>query len=473
MEQKVYWCLNEGNYLGPLSYEQIEQLIQEKMIDGRTPLRRDKFNKWNPLNHYPEFVLPSDAHPLNLPSLPSDLQKKQDVQAVVIPFTLKEPVVAKMPPPVVVKKDWDIREEDVFLDQVPLKKVELPEPKIEQEKEAVEVSPAVKPHQTSRHQIPLLLFFILLLSALLYQKSQEKFKSFSGMRLNDYEKLLQTTQIPLEKGVNFSYGFSKDQKTLWLTSNLPIKAKVWLVLESIYGKTIQFEDVTIQTTGHYENHRAEFKNFTFTRGTKFIPGFYQVKLYAQKIPSQGFEGVIEKLFGQQQKTMNLYEHKGEVLYTTNSPDIFLQKLQKLISLREKLEKKYLDEINIKYQTLSVFAKNLTDLQLKTLQIKGRKKATRYFEKNYRNEFSPFLTSFIKENENLILEMGKRFPIITTEFQILSEQVTKMANFSAFFLNELSRKVPLPDLHLLIENEMNPILQKLSQNPLEPLKEKNP
>src|SRR5690606_16956725 len=193
-----------------------------------------------------------------------------------------------------------------------------------------------------------------------------------------------------------------DHSMIWLVTPSYQSCEVEASFSSVPERLLsqENEEVSFKTKGKLDNHLTEFSSFDFSKGTKIVPGLYEMEVKAGNCHWSSFLA----------KIMNGFSEPDESYKATTKVVLFSKGAREYNTVLEKLLKKKLDKEQKIYNANELFWQDLQQkletLQAVTLQVEQLlldllEKDARKFLKNlpptvqeYTQKYGAFLTSFV-------------------------------------------------------------------------------
>lgn len=213
------------------------------------------------------------------------------------------------------------------------------------------------------------------------------------MGVLDYARLKEVSQDPSFSN-KFAIALGQERARIWLATNIPYEGEVVLKLKSIKEKTLTNTEVEAMAKGYLKGKIVEFSNWTFTKGSKLVDGYYHVEAHTTKnliVP------IVLQYLPQRKKQFRFFD---EMLISQLTAEEFKEALGKTKKEQTRNDLEFWAELKQKYKTIKMIT-----LQIKTemerafdssnvMWIEELKK----FESKYKREFGAFFTNFVIQND---------------------------------------------------------------------------
>lgn len=266
--------------------------------------------------------------------------------------------------------------------------------------------------------ILLILFFVLQY----LQTFQGDFVRPAGMGLNDYKRLLETTNADPSKN-KFAFTLSRDKKMIWVSTNINLQGEVHFNFSNKNQENLGDSVVEIQGKGILKNNLIKISDFEFKQGTNFLDGFYDVDLFTDQDLSFP---LIEGLFTKREKQ---FGYHGTVLISNLSQEKFEKVLSKKNEARGKNESEFFETLIEEYRTVQTITSQIL-AGLKSIFAAGdlnREEALTKFEDDYKKNYGVFFTSFV-------ISVDKKYEVINEkEFEDKTQVIAHYAKLKKLAL----------------------------------------
>lgn len=221
----------------------------------------------------------------------------------------------------------------------------------------------------------------------------------SGMKLKDYADALSA----IKNKENF-FALSKDRKKIFFFSPYKGELLLGIKLESIVKESLSQNSVVATTSSKLKNHLAVIKDFSYLKGDYIVEGEYLVEintLETKKIPFP------YSLFHKEKQI----EEKQKILLTNLSVDAFQKEKDRFWKSIRANEAIFWQDLSEQYKTLSVIIVQIKEsLENVFVLSSSLAEAVKRFEKNYKEKFGMFFTSFVISNDKNTQKLAARdFP----------------------------------------------------------------
>ncbi|MES2529225.1 MAG: DUF4339 domain-containing protein [Bdellovibrionota bacterium] len=254
-------------------------------------------------------------------------------------------------------------------------------------------------------------FIALLLIFGLYQwvKDQEVFtiRRYPKMTLEMHKKIETELQFEgFDKKIFFREFASPDLTHIWLVTTGFQRCDVETVFRSVKDRllTMADEEVEMVSRGKLSGHVTELNVFEFRKGSKIIPGLYEMDVKAIRCEWDGVMARLRNIFSQPEQE---YSATTRVVLYPRGAEEFQDILAKLLKKKEdlKLQTKnqkdlFWDDLQMKYQTLHAMTMQIEQHFLDFLDKGAREYKPRLtvMTTQYTRKFGQALTEFVVENE---------------------------------------------------------------------------
>jgi hypothetical protein len=184
-----------------------------------------------------------------------------------------------------------------------------------------------------------------------------------------------------------------------VSNNKPGVVQAVIKLTSIPKRVLGTEDVTVTVKGEMKDHVGKFTRMTLTKGSKFLPGEYNIHVEGKQTHfiNQHFKSLSAIAFF---KSLNKsFTYDGTTLIYPGTPREFEKKLADYQStITNELLKPYQDKLE-RIQTFESILNQTSQNYLMELEKAKTGKAMVSFEQKYIKEISPLLQALVvKANE---------------------------------------------------------------------------
>lgn len=352
MENNIqkWFIIQEDSHLGPYSVEVLHQMHQKGHIDDETILWSEQ-NKIT--SSYSDIFLVDEM----LSEVEIDLELDED----------------ELPPEIPV--DAVVKPKEIHVKNLDTETT--PKPPSEKKK-------------TSKKIVVLGLFLIIFLGSfisLYFVQEKVKLTRPSGMKLSDFE--IAFNNLKMNKP---SFFLSKDRKEVFFTTSYQGELVLGVKLDSIVRESLSEDPVSVTATAVLKDNLATIKNFSFQKGDALVEGEYEIELTTLESKHLPFP----YSFFNEKKVINL---KEKVLLTNLSANDFNKEKDRFWKSIRENELIFWQDLTEQYQTLSVIILQIKDsLENVFVLSSSLGEAVKRFEKNYKENFGMFFTSFVISND---------------------------------------------------------------------------
>lgn len=265
----------------------------------------------------------------------------------------------------------------------------------------------------SRYHIPLVVGGALLLIVTfgLYQwmKDREKFeiRRYPKMTLELHKKIMSELKFEgFDKKIFFHEYASPDLTHIWLVTTGHQRCDVEATFRSVKDRLLSMSDEEIEfiSRGKLAGHVTELNIFEFRKGSRIIPGLYEMDVKATRCAWDGVVAKMRNLFVPPEAE---YSATTRVVLYPRGPEEFQQVLSQLLKKKDEIknqtknqEQLFWDDLQMKFQTLHAIALQIEQQFLDFLDkgerdfVNRRKAMIAQYTKKYGNA----LTEFVVSNE---------------------------------------------------------------------------
>lgn len=263
---------------------------------------------------------------------------------------------------------------------------------------------------------------VALAGLLYYQTLPSDFSRPPGLGLTEYKRLLKTAHSSTDKNV-FAFSLAPDKKTIWVSTNSDLIGDVNFRFNNEAYDNLSSGAVEIQGVASLNNNLMEINNFEFVQGSKFIDGNYDIDLYTTQDLEIPF---IKNIFSNKEKG---FQYKGTHLVSNLSKKQFDEALINLKNKEEQNEVEFFETLTEEYRTVQTITNQIL-AGLKSIFAAGdlnREEARDKFEKDYKQNYGVFFTSFI-------ISVDKKYELISKkEFEDKVEVIAHYAKLKKLAL----------------------------------------
>lgn len=312
----------------------------------------------------------------------------------------------------------------------------------------------------------------------------------SKMTLNMHQRILKEFSFDgWDKKIFFKEFLSDDHTHIWLVTSGFQHCSVEAQFQSIDDKMLstKSEQVRFKSKSILSNHIVEFSTFEFLKGSKIIPGMYELDIRANQCQWDSF---LAKLMNGYSGPEEEYVARTKVILFSKGPIEFNSVLDKLILKKAEIDLKLQSQNALFWQDLQ---QKLETLQAITLQIEQQvldvlnndpktfKTNLKLMINQYTKQFGSFLTTFVIENENYFKNLNsessgfaqrRNYEMIVklTAKQIGFESMKYIEEFQAFKHNPTQKDLDkisdrVRKTYAQIKNDINGKLIQVSEDRL--------
>lgn len=477
------WFLIKANeHLGPFDEEGLKALYRDGGFTADALVWREGWadaktyeevfladeNQFKPISESENIPIEEDVKVVKSDELPPDLppdlpieDKKEEPHAGVVETYVQKERSAIMENPLL---------DEVEEETIPGQKIEIqheengeeePEEVIDFNEFEFEYDKNEKIILGRVKKIAILAIIVLVaFSGYLYFSDREIiFKRPTTMSLGDYERLVKSAKADSSE-LRFAFALASDKRTLWASTNNPLKGEVFINLESKKGRVLG-RDVEVKAKGKLSKGLITFKDFQFVKGNRFIDGYYDVEIYTVDdltVP------LFQKFF---KPTDKQFRFINEFLITSMLQVDFEKQLKEFSSKKMINAEDFWIEVYQKYQTIMEITKKIEqgfERILNAPEVRWNQEIKR-FRDRYSREYGVFFTEFVRANE-------ASYQVLTSKD--FDDRIEIVGNYER--LSALSKKIGketvvlLADLEAANISNMNDEQRKqMKENALAPFK----
>ena len=411
------WFVFKGtHHLGPFSAEEIAEFYQCKVISPHTLICKEGNEKWEPISKVPVFShlfgvvqktieLPKPASVKKEIELPPVTQKKAPpktpakTESDEAPPPLPHiPTLPKAAPTESVTAHAEGQVElfdDELPPPIPLDAILDPKGEIK-----IRMKTEAKKSRTSKYFLFAISVLFIVVVAWFGMNEREagiqlRIKGLMPVYLEKLE-MAATRNTPK---FEVAAALALDSQSLWVSNNKPGVVQAVIKLTSIPKRVLGTEDVTVTVKGEMKDHVGKFTRMTLTKGSKFLPGEYNIHAEGKQTHfiNQHFKSLSAIAFF---KSLNKsFTYDGTTLIYPGTPREFEKKLADYQStITNELLKPYQDKLE-RIQTFESILNQTSQNYLMELEKAKTGKAMVSFEQKYIKEISPLLQALVvKANE---------------------------------------------------------------------------
>lgn len=236
-------------------------------------------------------------------------------------------------------------------------------------------------------------------------------KRFSGLSLDKRKEMEVILTNPIERGVRARMALSNTGNEIWLSTNQPGEASVYLTMKSIEGRINSSSSLPIQlrSLGYLKKGGAKFRELELVKGHFLAEGEYEAELvgYASGLRSRLVNLLKRYPFFKDFKIVKRFQPDFKLslkfLYSTKRIEVFEKELKELTQTKRKTQLKPFKELIERHKTFSGLLSNIKFLYADSLKKMRRGKDVTFFEKRYGLEVEPILRDLLLDS---IKEQGK-------------------------------------------------------------------
>lgn len=439
MSLKQWFILKTDHHIGPLGQEQVIDLFKQRRLKETDLLWTEGAADWKELREIEDFSAlfappPTEDEdlPPPLPPLPPieessvessvepsaepvvpvvDLPELPDLPEVpVVTLEIEDEVPSFTPEPEVDQPEdtWDeLTNPDLVLpdrededegddDQEDDDQDEFWEDQIDQPDQDIPQSPASKLKWVAAA------FVCLLVLALSFSLLKPKVSDpvFHELRVQDATRLeafLRENKNNLDQEqMPFAFSLSRDGRGLMVVSPYPEEAKLYLELNSVKGRVLSLEELSMKAEAVMQNRQAWFKELQLNSGMSLAPGLYRYTLTAVPVGPVARLRKFLQQNGLAKGAIKRFTSSGEVLLLREDEEEFQKKLAQY---REKIAQGQLRPLQDRvqqYQTLEQMAQQILGIYREVLPTVKEAKDLKVFETRYAQSVGRLLQTLIIE-----------------------------------------------------------------------------
>jgi hypothetical protein len=254
--------------------------------------------------------------------------------------------------------------------------------------------------------------FVALVLFGLYQwiKQNEVFeiRRYPKMTLELHSRIQKELKFEgLDKKLFFHEFSSPDLTHIWLVTTGFQRCDIEAVFRSVKDRllTMKDEEVELVSRGKLSHHVAELNVFEFRKGSKIIPGLYEMDVKATRCE---WEGIVPKLRNIFDPVEQNYSATMRVVLYPQGPDAFQETLTALMKKKEELKniainqkQVFWDELQMKFQTLHAMTIQIEQHFLDFLDngIRNFHPRLKMMVNQYTKKYGQQLTRLVIDNES--------------------------------------------------------------------------
>lgn len=257
--------------------------------------------------------------------------------------------------------------------------------------------------------LPLVLLVLVVFGLREWIRSSEvvSFPRLPRMSVELHERIQKEVRFDgWDKEIFFKEFTPPDLSQIWLVNAGFQNCSVEASFTSQPGKLLSEEDSTVAftTKGELKDHVVAFEEFTFSQGSKILPGMYEMNVSASRCDWDGVKPTLANAFRAPEKT---YTARTSVILYPQGALEFQRVLAEITQkryeaeLREKqLRDQFWDDLQQKLQTLLAIGLQIEQSFVDFLDGNPATLTARYpgMVQDYTKKFGQFLTNFVNANE---------------------------------------------------------------------------
>lgn len=302
-------------------------------------------------------------------------------------------------------------------------------------------------------------FFLLLVIFGLYQwiKDNEEFtiRRYPRMTLELHKKIQKELHFDgFDKKIFFHEYASPDLTYIWLVTTGFQRCDVEATFRSVKDRllTMGSEEVEMVSRGKLANHVAELSMFEFRKGSRIVPGLYEMDVKAIRCEWDGIVPRIRNLFSSVEKE---YEATTRVVLYPRGSEEFQEVLGQLIRKKDELRKEtegqeqlFWDDLQMKFQTLHAMTIQIEQHLLDFLD-KGERdfpQRLKVMIADYTRKYGKGLTEFVVSNEGYfdgLRDTELRTVLMKKDYEGLVRSSSKQVGMESMKIIEKLQKMKKP------------------------------
>ncbi len=470
--EKNWFIFKGDHHLGPFSSEELVKMLQHEKVLPDDLIWKEGEADWLPMTKHPALLAffeppkkeepapkpvikakprpvkipvektPVDEMPPPLPPLPIEIEINEEV---IEPLPSFEEVEAQHR-----GEDFD---EPPMLPDLPKEEeipVELGEPNLVDEVEEVEIEVeeekilfddfAIEDYQdeveedasdkTGEHTInPESLWeeapkwqkgamvFSLIVGVLMslyffeWEGDDYESKRFSGLTIDKRKEMEVVLTNSFKRGTKAKMALSNTGNEIWLATNQPGEASVYLTMNSIEGRINSTSNLPIQlrSVGQLRAGGAKFRELELVKGHFLAEGEYEAVIvgYATGLKSRLVNLMKKYPFFKDFKIVKKFQPEFKLnlrfLYSTKRSEVFEKELVELSQDKRKTQLKPFKELIERHKTFAGLLSNIKILYSESLKKMKRGRDVTLFVKRYGLEVEPILSDLLLDS---IKQQGK-------------------------------------------------------------------
>ncbi|MFT6070433.1 MAG: hypothetical protein ACJAT2_000767 [Bacteriovoracaceae bacterium] len=236
-------------------------------------------------------------------------------------------------------------------------------------------------------------------------------KRFSGLSIDKRKEMEVLLTHPFKRGTRAKMALSNTGNEIWLSTNQPGEASVYLTLNSIEGRINSTSNLPIQlrSVGHLRAGGAKFRELELVKGHFLAEGEYEAQIvgYATGLKSRLVNLMKKYPFFKDFKIVKKFQPEFKLnlrfLYSTKRLEAFEKELAELSQNKRKTQVKPFKELIERHKTFGGLLSNIKILYSESLKKMKRGRDVTIFEKRYGLEVEPILRDLLLDS---IKQQGK-------------------------------------------------------------------
>ncbi len=375
------WFIFKGtHHLGPFSVKEMEEFFAVGEINAHSLVWREGAEKWEALMKCQalSFLVTKIKLPEfpDLPSIPEDdLPPATPVQSAKV---IKKPI------PAVAQKEIDDEPPPIPLDAILNPKG----------REFYKANHSFKNHKAKLILAGLVVLFVIVLGwFIINERSSAVNLRIKGV-MPVYVDKLQEIASQKTPSISLAVALSLDGKTIYASTNKDGEILAIVKLQSFPKRLLGNEEVDLMVRGTIKDHLGTFEKMQLTKGSKFVPGEYNVIFTGRKLHflNEKFKFLNQYSFFKKLNTD--YTYTTSALIFSGTPREFEKKLiEYTLSITDENLKPLNDKLERLQTFKSILNKTTEDYLLALESIKLPKEISSY-EAHYVKEISPIIQSLL-------------------------------------------------------------------------------
>ncbi len=307
-------------------------------------------------------------------------------------------------------------------------------------------------------------------------KDREVFeiRRYPKMTLNLHQKIQKELKFEgFDKKLFFHEFISPDYTHIWLVTSGYQSCDVEAVFRSENGRllTMGEEEVELVGRGKLSGHVTEMNVFEFRKGSKIIPGLYEIKVKATRCE---WDGLVPRLRNFFSPPDSEYEATTKVVLYSRGAEEFQEVLTQLLQKKENLKNQainqrtiFWDELQMKFSTLQAFTVQIEQHFLDFLD-KGHANfhpRLKIMVDQYTKKFGQALTQIVIDNETFFAgiqdDPNMRPVILKKDYEGIVRAASKQVGFESMTVMEKLQSLKKPTAKDL--QTLRPHFQKSFEN----------